>query len=123
MECLTIFNGYFIILLLGNHYCNAYFTSNSKFCFRPCDRNVKDVELICARLRRVEQICRLPNSVLQQLALCGYYEDLEKGVIRKFTFITDAGSNFCYEYLWFRDMIQTSNKFHYLLRCFFSSWG
>ncbi|XP_057667592.1 rap guanine nucleotide exchange factor 4 isoform X1 [Diorhabda carinulata] len=47
---------------------------------RPCDRNVKDVELICARFRRVEQLCRLPNSLLQQLALCGYYEDLEKGV-------------------------------------------
>lgn len=52
----------------------------SYYCFRPCDRNVKDVELVCARLRRVEQLCRLPNSVLQQLALCGYYEDLEKGV-------------------------------------------
>ncbi|GLV32312.1 Exchange protein directly activated by cAMP [Carabus blaptoides fortunei] len=49
-------------------------------CCRPCDRNVKDVELISARLRRVEQLSRLPNSVLQQLALCGYYEDLEKGV-------------------------------------------
>ncbi|KAH1009366.1 hypothetical protein HUJ04_001729 [Dendroctonus ponderosae] len=46
----------------------------------PCDRNVKDVELICARLRRVDQLCRLPNSVLQQLALCGYYEDLENEV-------------------------------------------
>ncbi|KAK4875660.1 hypothetical protein RN001_012082 [Aquatica leii] len=49
---------------------------------KPCDRNVKDVELIAARLRRVEQLYRLPNSVLQQLALCGYYEDLEKGVTR-----------------------------------------
>ncbi|XP_066151084.1 rap guanine nucleotide exchange factor 4 isoform X1 [Euwallacea fornicatus] len=47
---------------------------------RPCDRNVKDVELICARLRRVDQLCRLSNSVLQQLALCGYYEDLESEV-------------------------------------------
>ncbi|XP_017779355.1 PREDICTED: rap guanine nucleotide exchange factor 4 [Nicrophorus vespilloides] len=47
---------------------------------RPCDRNVKDVELISTRLRRVEQLCKLPNSVIQQLALCGYYEDLEKGV-------------------------------------------
>jgi hypothetical protein len=45
---------------------------------------VKDVELISARLRRVEQLCKLPNSVLQQLALCGYYEDLEKGVTCKF---------------------------------------
>lgn len=50
---------------------------------RPCDRNVKDVELISTRLRRVEQLCKLPNSVIQQLALCGYYEDLEKGVTRK----------------------------------------
>lgn len=41
---------------------------------------MKDVELISSRLRRVDQIGRLPNSVLQQLALCGYYEDLEKGV-------------------------------------------
>ncbi|XP_018335896.1 rap guanine nucleotide exchange factor 4-like isoform X3 [Agrilus planipennis] len=47
---------------------------------RPCDRNVKDVEVIAVRLRRIEQLGRLPNSVLQQLALCAYYEDLEKGV-------------------------------------------
>ena len=50
---------------------------------------MKDVELISARLRRVEQLCKLPNSVLQQLALCGYYEDLEKGVTRKFVVVAD----------------------------------
>lgn len=57
--------------------------------FRPCDRNVKDVELIVIRLRRVEQLYKLPNSVLQQLALCGYYEDLEKGVTRKCCYLLD----------------------------------
>ncbi|KAL7051611.1 hypothetical protein ACKWTF_004528 [Chironomus riparius] len=47
---------------------------------RPCDRNMRDVELIACRLRRVEPLCRLTNSALQQLAMCGFYEDLEKGV-------------------------------------------
>uniref|UniRef100_A0A1B0FIN8 Cyclic nucleotide-binding domain-containing protein n=1 Tax=Glossina morsitans morsitans TaxID=37546 RepID=A0A1B0FIN8_GLOMM len=46
----------------------------------PCDRNLRDVELISCRLRRVEPLCRLPSSALQQLAMCGFYEDLEKGV-------------------------------------------
>ncbi|XP_035790927.1 rap guanine nucleotide exchange factor 4 isoform X2 [Anopheles aquasalis] len=47
---------------------------------RPCDRNMRDCELISCRLRRVEPLCRLPGSALQQLAMCGFYEDLEKGV-------------------------------------------
>jgi Rap guanine nucleotide exchange factor 4 len=42
------------------------------------------VDVISQRLRRVEQLDRLPNSVLQQLAFCGYYEDLEKGVTREY---------------------------------------
>lgn len=50
---------------------------------RPCDRNMRDVELIACRLRRVEPLCRLTNSALQQLAMCGFYEDLEKGVTCK----------------------------------------
>lgn len=41
---------------------------------------MRDVELISCRLRRVEPLCRLNNSALQQLAMCGFYEDLEKGV-------------------------------------------
>uniref|UniRef100_A0A1A9VI12 Cyclic nucleotide-binding domain-containing protein n=1 Tax=Glossina austeni TaxID=7395 RepID=A0A1A9VI12_GLOAU len=53
----------------------------------PCDRNLRDVELISCRLRRVEPLCRLPSSALQQLAMCGFYEDLEKGVTCKFHFI------------------------------------
>lgn len=68
-----------MIMIIIHIYMN-YLMNN---VFRPCDRNVKDVELISARLRRVEQLCKLPNSVLQQLALCGYYEDLEKGVTCK----------------------------------------
>jgi len=52
------------------------------FC-SPCDRNLRDVELISCRLRRVEPLCRLPGSALQQLAMCGFYEDLEKGVTRE----------------------------------------
>nr|CAD7256436.1 unnamed protein product [Timema shepardi] len=46
----------------------------------PCDRDHRDVDVITHRLRRVEQLARLPSTVLQQLAYCGYYEDLERGV-------------------------------------------
>jgi hypothetical protein len=42
------------------------------------------VDVISLRLRRVEQLDRLPTSVLQQLAFYGYYEDLEKGVTCKY---------------------------------------
>lgn len=45
---------------------------------------MRDVELIACRLRRVEPLCRLNNSALQQLAMCGFYEDLEKGVTCKY---------------------------------------
>lgn len=55
------------------------------FSCRPCDRNLRDAELISCRLRRVEPLCRLPSSALQQLAMCGFYEDLEKGVTRKYS--------------------------------------
>lgn len=44
---------------------------------------MRDVEIISCRLRRVEPLCRLNNSALQQLAMCGFYEDLEKGVTRE----------------------------------------
>lgn len=44
---------------------------------------MRDVELIACRLRRVEPLCRLTNSALQQLAICCFYEDLEKGVTRE----------------------------------------
>lgn len=44
---------------------------------------MRDVELIACRLRRTEPLCRLTNSALQQLAMCGFYEDLEKGVTCK----------------------------------------
>jgi hypothetical protein len=39
--------------------------------------------IAACRLRRVEPLCRLTNSALQQLAMCGFYEDLEKGVTCK----------------------------------------
>lgn len=41
---------------------------------------MKDVEVIAARLRRVDTLNRLPYNVLHQLAVSGYYEDLERGV-------------------------------------------
>jgi hypothetical protein len=50
---------------------------------RPCDRNLKDVDVISQRLRRVEQLDRLPSAVLRQLALYGYYEDLEEDITCK----------------------------------------
>lgn len=65
-----------ILLLRFFHFIFRAFT-------RPSDRSVKDVEAITSRLRRVDTLNRLPNSVLQQLAFVGYYEDLERGVMRK----------------------------------------
>lgn len=69
-----------MVLLLC--YCVSFFF----FRYRPCDRNLRDVELISCRLRRVEPLCRLPGSALQQLAMCGFYEDLEKGVTCRSSF-------------------------------------
>lgn len=76
------------VTLVTTHVCPRYFClQESLFSFvRPCDRNLRDAELISCRLRRVEPLCRLPGSALQQLAMCGFYEDLEKGVTCKYGF-------------------------------------
>lgn len=57
------------------------------YLYRPCDRNLRDAELISCRLRRVEPLCRLPGSALQQLAMCGFYEDLEKGITCEYCYL------------------------------------
>nr|CAD7453220.1 unnamed protein product [Timema tahoe] len=61
-----------------DHYTMGLFSP--KGITLPCDRDHRDVDVITHRLRRVEQLARLPSTVLQQLAYCGYYEDLERGV-------------------------------------------
>lgn len=71
-------------------------SNNGWFTFsRPCDRNLRDAELISCRLRRVEPLCRLPGSALQQLAMCGFYEDLEKGVTREYARSDTKNIPFC----------------------------
>ncbi|KAI5751920.1 hypothetical protein M8J77_012064 [Diaphorina citri] len=55
--------------------CNFRKSSES-----PIDRNVKDVELIAARLRRLDTFNRLPPSLLRDISNVAYYEDLERGV-------------------------------------------
>lgn len=60
------------------HNIHSYF--NLLFVPSPIDRNVKDVELIAARLRRLDTFSRLPPSLLRDIANVAYYEDLEKGV-------------------------------------------
>ncbi|KAK7863901.1 hypothetical protein R5R35_014473 [Gryllus longicercus] len=55
---------------------------------RPSERNHRDVELISHRLRRVDTLQRLATPVLQQLAYCAFYEDLEKGVTCEYAFHT-----------------------------------
>ncbi|XP_014292226.2 rap guanine nucleotide exchange factor 4-like [Halyomorpha halys] len=47
---------------------------------RPGDRSVRDVELICGRLRRLEALSRLPQQVIAHLAHHAFYEDVERGV-------------------------------------------
>lgn len=59
-------------------------------CFRPDDRNLRDADLIAHRLRRVEALGRLPDRILKELALVGYYEDLEKGVTCEYKFVHGA---------------------------------
>ncbi|KAG8222435.1 hypothetical protein J437_LFUL008433 [Ladona fulva] len=50
---------------------------------RPADRAMKDVEAISEKLRRIPALDRLPKTLLHQVAMCGYYEDLEKGITRE----------------------------------------
>ncbi|EEB18643.1 hypothetical protein Phum_PHUM523780 [Pediculus humanus corporis] len=68
--------------LSGVFVCLKFFTP-----FGPNDRTDTDIKAIIDRLRRIESFSRLSNQVLQQLAACGFYEDLEKGV-------THVGSTF-----------------------------
>ncbi|XP_024084546.1 rap guanine nucleotide exchange factor 4-like, partial [Cimex lectularius] len=47
---------------------------------RPSERTCRDVDLICGRLRRIDSLARIPQSLLNNLAHLAFYEDLEKGV-------------------------------------------
>lgn len=53
------------------------------FFYRPSDRNLRDLDVISQRLRQIEQLDRLPTTVLQKLAFYGYYEELEEGITGK----------------------------------------
>nr|XP_030133333.3 rap guanine nucleotide exchange factor 4 isoform X2 [Taeniopygia guttata] len=47
---------------------------------RPLERSSEDVDIIFTRLKEVKAFEKFHPSLLQQICLCGYYENLEKGI-------------------------------------------
>uniref|UniRef100_A0A8D2NII9 Rap guanine nucleotide exchange factor 4 n=1 Tax=Zonotrichia albicollis TaxID=44394 RepID=A0A8D2NII9_ZONAL len=46
----------------------------------PLERSSEDVDIIFARLKEVKAFEKFHPNLLQQICLCGYYENLEKGI-------------------------------------------
>ncbi|XP_066544027.1 rap guanine nucleotide exchange factor 4 isoform X2 [Amia ocellicauda] len=47
---------------------------------RPSERSGEDVDIIFARLKDVKAFEKFHPNLLQQICLCGFYENLEKGI-------------------------------------------
>ncbi|XP_037253323.1 rap guanine nucleotide exchange factor 4 isoform X3 [Falco naumanni] len=47
---------------------------------RPLERSSEDVDIIFSRLKEVKAFEKFHPNLLQQICLCGYYENLEKGI-------------------------------------------
>uniref|UniRef100_A0A8B9QDJ7 Rap guanine nucleotide exchange factor 4 n=1 Tax=Apteryx owenii TaxID=8824 RepID=A0A8B9QDJ7_APTOW len=47
---------------------------------RPSERSSEDVDIIFTRLKEVKAFEKFHPNLLQQICLCGYYENLEKGI-------------------------------------------
>lgn len=50
---------------------------------RPLERSSEDVDIIFTRLKEVKAFEKFHPNLLQQICLCGYYENLEKGITCK----------------------------------------
>ncbi|KAL6070130.1 hypothetical protein STEG23_037928 [Scotinomys teguina] len=57
------------------HGCHSRGTSS-----RPLERSSDDVDIIFTRLKEVKAFERFHPNLLHQICLCGYYENLEKGI-------------------------------------------
>ncbi|XP_062611214.1 rap guanine nucleotide exchange factor 4-like, partial [Saccostrea cucullata] len=47
---------------------------------RPCDRTGEELDLIYSHLKNLKAFEKFHPSLLQQICVYGYYEDLDKGV-------------------------------------------
>uniref|UniRef100_A0A8C4XN25 Rap guanine nucleotide exchange factor 4 n=1 Tax=Falco tinnunculus TaxID=100819 RepID=A0A8C4XN25_FALTI len=47
---------------------------------KPLERSSEDVDIIFSRLKEVKAFEKFHPNLLQQICLCGYYENLEKGI-------------------------------------------
>uniref|UniRef100_A0A8C3R4V0 Rap guanine nucleotide exchange factor 4 n=1 Tax=Cyanoderma ruficeps TaxID=181631 RepID=A0A8C3R4V0_9PASS len=52
---------------------------NANIC-KPLERSSEDVDIIFTRLKEVKAFEKFHPNLLQQICLCGYYENLEKGI-------------------------------------------
>uniref|UniRef100_A0A8C2NNA7 Rap guanine nucleotide exchange factor 4 n=1 Tax=Capra hircus TaxID=9925 RepID=A0A8C2NNA7_CAPHI len=48
--------------------------------YRPLERSSEDVDIIFTRLKEVKAFEKFHPNLLHQICLCGYYENLEKGI-------------------------------------------
>jgi len=65
--------------------------------YRPLERSSEDVDIIFTRLKEVKAFEKFHPNLLHQICLCGYYENLEKGITCKKCNSSDV---FSYISLW-----------------------
>ena len=53
------------------------------FLFRPTNRTEDDLDIIYSRLKELKAFEKYDPLLLQQICYYSYYEDLERGIIRK----------------------------------------
>uniref|UniRef100_A0A8C9AML1 Rap guanine nucleotide exchange factor 4 n=1 Tax=Prolemur simus TaxID=1328070 RepID=A0A8C9AML1_PROSS len=53
---------------------------NPEITKRPLERSSEDVDIIFTRLKEVKAFEKFHPNLLHQICLCGYYENLEKGI-------------------------------------------
>uniref|UniRef100_A0A452SGS6 Rap guanine nucleotide exchange factor 4 n=1 Tax=Ursus americanus TaxID=9643 RepID=A0A452SGS6_URSAM len=56
------------------------FAQWSFICYLPLERSSEDVDIIFTRLKEVKAFEKFHPNLLHQICLCGYYENLEKGI-------------------------------------------
>nr|XP_026245332.1 rap guanine nucleotide exchange factor 4-like [Urocitellus parryii] len=57
-----------------------FFFFASSLLYRPLERSSEDVDIIFTRLKEVKAFEKFHPNLLHQICLCGYYENLEKGI-------------------------------------------
>ncbi|RXM27082.1 Rap guanine nucleotide exchange factor 4 [Acipenser ruthenus] len=77
LGCGRSITGKDILVFLSGHNLSTVLPSNRP---KPSARSGEDIDIIFARLKDVKAFEKFHPNLLQQICLCGFYENLEKGI-------------------------------------------